>query len=198
MSISLAVQIPARNIQHFFSPVCPSQIKLRNFPFRDTLASSSSKCLSLQSLSRLAKVYKFSPKCTISHQNVQISCQNMQISCHGEKNAIIIQRQDLLARKKRFFDPRHSRQVPNRPDLSCQMVSREKNARAYSSRALDVASNFTRALISLFGLDHEKLGCKDVASLLSFLSLYILQSLSLCLFVNLFFCHFYFLSLTFT
>ena len=166
MSISLAVQIPARNIQHFFSPVCPSQIKLRNFP----LASSSSKCLSLQSLSRLAKVYKFSPKCTISHQNVQISCQNMQISCHGEKNAIIIHRQDLLARKKRFFDPKHSRQVPNRPDLSCQMVSREKNARAYSLRALDVASNFTRALISLFGLDHEKLGCKDVASLLSFLS----------------------------
>ena len=132
---------------------------------------------SCQSVQILAKMYNFSPKCTDflpKYANFlpwREKCHyNSALGFVGEKKVNIISRWDIPARKKRFFDPRHSRQVPNRPDLSCQMVSREKNARAYSLRALDVASNFTRALISLFGLDHEKLGCKDVASLLSFLS----------------------------
>ena len=63
MSISLAVQIPARK----------------------------NSCL--------AKVYKFSPKCTISHQTMQISLQ-------GEKNVIIIPHRDLLAEKNQhYFSP---------------------------------------------------------------------------------------------
>ena len=94
-------------IQKFSSPGLTGEELLQIFTFRGQ--------------SRLTKMCKFLAK----------MCKFL------EENVIIISCRELLVRKKStfflptrkkicFFDPRNSSHAPNRPDLSRQMVSREK------------------------------------------------------------------------
>ena len=48
----------------------------------------------------LARASHVSPKCTNTHQNVQIPCQNVQIPRHGKENVIMIHCRELLVRKQ--------------------------------------------------------------------------------------------------
>ena len=110
----VAVQDPSKKIQHFSLPVCPGK-KIRNFPHWYTPARSYSKLFRSGASLVLSKCANSSP-------------------WHRKYHSV--PRWELLARKEStsdFFDPRNSRHTPNRPNLSCQMVSQEETRRGLLS-----------------------------------------------------------------
>ena len=80
--------------------------KFKNFPRWDTRARSYSK---------------------FQNQGPVLSSQNVQIHRHGKENVILIHRRGVPGKKILFFDPRNSRKTLPCPNISRQMVSREKN-----------------------------------------------------------------------
>ena len=100
-------KIPARKNSTQVLPGVIGKKKFKYFPRRDTQARSYSKFQNQGPV--------------LSSQNVQIPCQNVQIHRHDRENVILIRRRGVPGEI-----PRNSRETLPCPDLSRQMVSREK------------------------------------------------------------------------
>ena len=100
-------KIPARKNSTQVLPGVIGKKKFKYFPRRDTQARSYSKFQNQGPV--------------LSSQNVQIPCQNVQIHRHDKENVILIRRRGVAGEI-----PRNSRETLPCPDLSRQMVSREK------------------------------------------------------------------------
>ena len=101
---------------------------------KNFLAGHTGKALLLifpcRGLFRLAKIYKFSPKCTNSLPECAKCHNNSSLGVFDKKKVKKILAGVSWQEKIRFFNPRNSRETLPCPDLSRQMVSWEKNAMA--------------------------------------------------------------------
>ena len=123
MSISLAVQIPARKNSEIFLVWTHRRVVLQIFIAPEPV-------LSRQSVQILAKMCNFSPKyATFSPRREKCHYNSSSGFVGGKKSTLFLAGMSRRE-KKLFFDPINSRHALNRPYLFCQMVSRGKNAGA--------------------------------------------------------------------